>query len=401
MRAKYSPEEVDRRLSTLVEISREFGSKPDFVLAGGGNTSCKAGDRMFVKASGHQLADISREGFVEISLRSLRKIWASDYSDDRDEREAAVLADLMNSRAAAGSPNPGNGDSPGSGGAGLRPSVETLLHELFPHDYVVHTHPPLINGLTCSQEGGRAARRIFGTGIIWIPVVDPGYILAKVVKTAIAAHMAEHPESPAGQPFPRVVLLQNHGIFVAADSPEEIRDIYIDVFRKMAAQIGRKPEPATSRPDAPAVQAVLRELQTVLPQNFSLPFVNSDITAFIQSSETFHSLRLSITPDHIVYSGYRPLFVEDPGSVQAAVRAFIASEGFPPRIIAVRGLAMFASASSEKQCELARKLFEDNVKIAVYSESFGGIQFMPEDNINFIRNWEVEKYRESLSSQEE
>jgi hypothetical protein len=37
------------------------------------------------------------------------------------------------------------------------------------------------------------------------------------------------------------------------------------------------------------------------------------------------------------------------------------------------------------------------VKVAVYTESFGGPLFMPPDQIAFINNWEVERYRSKVS----
>ena len=375
MSVKYSPEEQKAELTTLVAISREFGNRPEFVLAGGGNTSCKIGDSMFVKASGHELANIDQEGFVEVSLKALERIWTSTYPVEQDEREKVVLSDLMAARKK---------DS------GLRPSVETLLHELFPHSYVVHTHPAVVNGLTCAQEGEKHAREIFGDDIIWIPVIDPGYILAKEVKNAIEAYTAVH----RGKDFPQMVFLRNHGIFVAADRPSDIREIYASIINKISAHIRRQPQKESVSPTGRGIQEAGNEINSA----FCRPFSNSDIDAFIEDRAAFEALRLSITPDHIVYSGYRPLFIEEGASIRAAIRDFVDAEGFPPKIVAVQGLAVFACADSEKQCELARLLFEDNVKIAVYSESFGGIHFMPEENINFIRNWEVEKYRASVST---
>jgi len=43
-------------------------------------------------------------------------------------------------------------------------------------------------------------------------------------------------------------------------------------------------------------------------------------------------------------------------------------------------------------------LFRDSVAISVYTESFGGPLFMDEPMIDFIRNWEVEKYRSKVSA---
>ncbi|NLA92174.1 MAG: class II aldolase, partial [Spirochaetales bacterium] len=36
------------------------------------------------------------------------------------------------------------------------------------------------------------------------------------------------------------------------------------------------------------------------------------------------------------------------------------------------------------------------IKVATFVESFGGPRFMDNDQIDFIRNWEVESYRASL-----
>ena len=40
-------------LDQLAHLSRYYGSDPEFVLAGGGNTSVKRGKTLYVKASGH------------------------------------------------------------------------------------------------------------------------------------------------------------------------------------------------------------------------------------------------------------------------------------------------------------------------------------------------------------
>ncbi len=47
-----------RALSTLVDLSRAFGSDPELVLGGGGNTSVKLDGHLLVKASGASLSQI-------------------------------------------------------------------------------------------------------------------------------------------------------------------------------------------------------------------------------------------------------------------------------------------------------------------------------------------------------
>ena len=46
-------------IKALIEMSHRYGSDPEFVLAGGGNTSYKTEDMLYGKGSGTALATIS------------------------------------------------------------------------------------------------------------------------------------------------------------------------------------------------------------------------------------------------------------------------------------------------------------------------------------------------------
>ncbi len=60
-------------LEALVELSHSYGSDPELVLAGGGNTSVKFDDHMLVKGSGTALADIRGGGLRETSTGRLSR----------------------------------------------------------------------------------------------------------------------------------------------------------------------------------------------------------------------------------------------------------------------------------------------------------------------------------------
>ena len=90
-------------LNDIVELSREYGSDSRWVVAGGGNTSFKTGETLFVKASGFPLATIGEEGFARMDRRKLAAIWENDYPTGEDaesvaKREHLVLADMMDAR---------------------------------------------------------------------------------------------------------------------------------------------------------------------------------------------------------------------------------------------------------------------------------------------------------------
>jgi len=82
-------------LSTLVQMSNVYGSNPEYVLVGGGNTSMKDDTTIYVKGSGTQLATITADGFVMMSRESLNSIMKNEYPSDDTARESAYLADVM------------------------------------------------------------------------------------------------------------------------------------------------------------------------------------------------------------------------------------------------------------------------------------------------------------------
>src|SRR5690554_7554512 len=74
----------------LAELSRFYGSDIKYVIAGGGNTSFKDGQHLWVKASGHALATITEEGFAQLDRSRLNAMAEKNYSSDAAEREEQV-----------------------------------------------------------------------------------------------------------------------------------------------------------------------------------------------------------------------------------------------------------------------------------------------------------------------
>lgn len=365
-------------MAELIAVSNRYGSDSEYVIAGGGNTSWKNDKYMYVKGSGSELATIKADGFVKVDLKKLDEIWSKTYSVDEDAREEEVLVDLMASRF------PEEKDK--------RPSVETLLHGLLPYTYVVHTHPALINGITCSKNAEELVSKLFGDKALWVSITNPGYILAKVVRDKIKEHLK------SGKEFPIMIFLQNHGVFVSGNSIEEIDSIYDSMFKEINKRIIKIPDTARHSVDPLNQKKAEEVIEKALGKNLSvLGFYNSDILRFAESIKKFAPLALSFTPDHIVYYGFKPVYSEDLMSLGEDLKDYVKTNEVNPRLAVVKGIGAFAINTSDSLAEKSALLFEDDVKIALYTESFGGYQFMPQDKIDFIRNWEVEKYRVSLS----
>ena len=295
-------------LEALASMSQKYGSDPDYVLAGGGNTSYKTADTLYVKGSGTSLAAIKPDDFVVMSRERLDSIWGKTYPDDDDAREAAVLADMMAARAE---------------GESRRPSVEALLHSLFPFPFVLHVHPALVNGMTCGADGERICAELFPDSV-WIPEVKPGYTLAALCRRVCAGYGKAH-----GGEFPRLMFLQNHGVFFAGVNPSEIDELVERVMGALRARIAAEPDFTELRDetdgfkdsDAAAIAVELR-------YRYGLCVVFSRSRALLEYDPTTKPL----TPDHIVYTRAWPL-VAAAGSLAREYDSYISGHGCVPRIV--------------------------------------------------------------------
>ncbi len=204
-------------LKDLVAISRHYGGDKSFVIAGGGNTSWKTDDVLYVKASGTYLGTIGEEGFVALNRHQLAAMSDKKYSGEAGAREAEVKSDLLKSRLAPE--------------LNQRPSVEASVHNVIPYAYIVHLHPTVVNGLLCANEASGAVKSMFGDEAVYIPYITPGYILFKTIEEKTKAHFEIHGR------YPNMYFLENHGIFVGADTVGEIEQIYKTVLETIKGSV--------------------------------------------------------------------------------------------------------------------------------------------------------------------
>ena len=62
-------------LKNLLELSHYAGNRWDLVQAGGGNTSVKINDIMYIKASGYLLAELNDDfGVAKVDLEKIKRI---------------------------------------------------------------------------------------------------------------------------------------------------------------------------------------------------------------------------------------------------------------------------------------------------------------------------------------
>jgi len=352
-------------LTILTELSHEFGTA-DYVLGGGGNTSYKDAHTLWIKPSGVTLRDLRPEDFVALDRERLAESLHFDPPADVHQREAIVKERVLASRR------------PGQTG---RPSVEAPLHHLFPQRFVVHTHPALVNGLTCGRKGAPAAAQLFPDAL-WVPYCDPGFVLSREAGRAIGSRVAD------GRAAPAVLLLENHGVFVAGDHADEIRRTYARIFnvlRTVYRTAGVAEDlPVTPRPSAAEDAAMREALRRFLPPAEC---------AHIVSDGPFPPPRGPLSPDHIVYARS---YVHIGAPNADSIASFRAQYGFTPRVFFTES-GVWACGATEKDAALALIFARDGARVQALAEAFGGAQYLSEAARRFIEEWEVEQYRRTIA----
>ena len=171
-------------MDNLLELAHALGS---YVICGEGNVSMKDKDCFWVKASGTSLDTLKKTDLVACKM-------------------TGAPFDAL----------------------GLRPSIETGFHAWFQREFdavkfVAHTHPPRTMEVVCSEQiWSFAEHRLFHDQIVRngakssvVPYALPGKPLLEEIKKSVLAFIEEE------KYFPKLILLQNHGIIVASSSHKE------------------------------------------------------------------------------------------------------------------------------------------------------------------------------------
>ncbi len=336
-------------LKRLEKISAAVGSHADLVQGGGGNTSVKINDGlMAVKASGFSLKDVTcARGYVVVKYKDI-----IDYYEKVDLNSPADY-ESESTAFTKGSVIAFNGTEK------YRPSVEAGFHSIL-KKYVIHTHAVYANILCCSKEGKRRAEEIFkeaGLSYLWIPYVDPGFSLTFTIKKEIDMLLSE------GAAFPQVIFMQNHGLIVNDDDPDECLSLHTRVNTLIKQCLGLH--------DFPKIE--LNKLEDEKYESVT-SYITDYLKKDVNGDKGFFG-RYVIYPDQLVYLngslGTKIELVFEKNKV-------IYNAGFKEALAFEETMAAYFYVIDEvERCRLT-------------------LTTMSDEQIAFINGWESEKYRKNL-----
>ena len=393
-------------LEEVVRLSRRFGADPEYARGGGGNSSGKSDGVVYIKPSGRSLAALSVEALMPLRMEPLLELLGDGADAPATPGTDEIMRVALRARVNAEDDR--------------RPSVECLFHALLPDPIVLHTHPTVVNALTCARDGERIATEILGDDVLWVPYVDPGLPLARRIAAERRAYQVR-----TAAAAPRAILLQNHGMILAGNSADEVTvasERIVEAVRGRLAAAAS--EPAASILQAPTMDSAIAPfpagaepiLETVLSQTLA----DGDRPKFVLFDDSLAALEIAstvagrelvqggpLTPDQIVYAGSWPLWLDpmgswDAGTIVAALRArleaHVAATGATPSVVVAAGLGLFIAVDTEPFAATAREVILDAFRIAQGAARLGGSRVLAPDERRFIEEWEAEAYRRGVAS---
>jgi len=375
---------MKKEIRDLIEISHFYGKNKDYIIAAGGNTSYKEDRYIYVKTSGINLATITQNGFIKLEREKIHRILSKRYSDNSIKQESQIKNDLFKCRV----------EEKGT----LRPSVETLLHNLMEYKYVVHTHPYIINALICSRKGEEITTKLFGNRVLFSRYTKPGYILAKKTNRDISLYRKKYKQEP------HVIFMQNHGVFIGADSTEHIKKITYSIVKKIQDRFKKilrfRVLTRNTKSDI-----FLSALHLFYPENKVVKLLhNNFIKYYYNNRYMFNKIAGAFIPDNIVYCRAGPVYIEKTDDIikmgdqlGTEIKKFKMKYNYLPKVIVAKNIGFISIGDTKESAEVTADTFNDIMKVSYYSENFGGPKFLSKSQVIFIDQWEIENYRRKLA----
>ncbi|MFA5293361.1 MAG: SDR family oxidoreductase [Phycisphaerae bacterium] len=383
---------IDKALADLIKISNTVGKDTKLVQGGGGNTSVKTNDGrfMYIKASGSTLKDMNAEkGWRMLDVKKVLSILPDkDIAKlDVTPRETEVVRRLACSCADNLKSN-------------ARPSVEAHLHAML-DKYVIHLHPDAVRAFVNAKDGQQKVDKIFNgwkNPPLWIPYVDPGFMLAKKISALINKYQSQYKKKPA------VLFLEKHGLIISSESMNTSLKLVSQVVKIMQAGLkcpwAAIPKVLPSQEITNAKHAIRKAYYKAagkyVPVKF---FIDNTIAGFLKHKNIKKMLSCPcLSPDELVYANGTPIWLETVNSekIAAKLSSQIKKGEKLSKAFLVKGLGLFVTAP-EKTAGVIRDIVSSSLFIRHNALSFGGIKPLRRREIDFVNNWESEAFRQKAA----
>lgn len=326
--------------TSIVNYCESIGTDSMLVQGAGGNVSWKDNDILWVKASGTWLADAAKKDiFVPVDLPHLNiAIESGDFS---------VLPRLRS-------------DSE------LRPSIETLLHALMPHQVVVHLHAIEILSHLVRDDYQTSFQSLIDDSIHWTMVdyFKPGAGLASAISDALS-------QTPTAD----VIFLKSHGVVIGGDNVNEVNDLLMQLLSDLR------------------INPVSNKISPVVPEPLILnEYVPIGISKLhkLALPPLYNRLKTdwALFPDHVVFLGPKAYCYDSIELLKKDIKI-----GNVSQLIFLKGKGVFTKPEFSMAKQVQLQCYYDILIRQLESTS---LRRLREQQICELLSWDAELYRQNI-----
>ena len=340
-------------ITSLLTLTRPFVNRPDLIQGPGGNTSVKdENGNMIIKASGFRFEEITEDsGYSIINAEKISNYFFNVKVSEKAEEERKSLEIVKNNilNNAYGEKYP-------------KPSMETGFHAVL-DKYVVHTHSVWSNLINCTSNPFELLQKIqinTDLNIAYIPFVSPGFGLSYF----ITQELKKADELRTKRP--QVFFLENHGIVSHSDDLLEAQTMLMNIDKTIQEHL----EFSNEYP----------QTEILKTDNYFIP-CNDFVWSIIQKQKVEEGFFNQVLfPDQTVFFHNQIAFSEDANK----------------KINIVKGKGIQYHCGERE----AKSIHETMTAYFFLFETILQLQKIPRfvsgEEIDYINNMDMEKYRKSL-----
>ena len=340
--------------TAISNFCTELGQDPSLVQGAGGNVSWKQDNTLWVKGSGTWLANGDTEDiFVPVDLDAIRTAL--------ENRNLDITPRVI-------------GEHP------LKPSIETILHGIMPHRVVIHLHAIDMLRILVRVHSRELINLLFnepvllGISYTYIPYRKPGLDLANAIFSALQ-----------NQASVDVILLQNHGIVLGADSVEGIKNI-LKRLNKACLDFEHQLH-LVQIPDKNPITAIPSP-----PSHSLIPFPDLELQALALEPSLFKRLKDDwvLYPDHAVFLGAKAMTFPSLDHLAAWQTDYDL-----PELVFIENTGVFMQANLNQAKQIQLRCYYDVIS-RIGSDT--DLQPLSQAEIDALLNWDAEKLRQQMAA---
>ena len=344
-------------IKNLIKLSKYAGMREDIIQSGGGNTSVKINDEtMFIKSSGYQLSEMEENvGYSKVNYKKIVDYFKSHLEIKRSDEKELLENTLIQ---------------------GKRPSIETFLHSIT-EKYTLHTHPLLINVFTSRKNGMKELKSMFPNSLI-IDYQTPGIFLAKEFFDKFSK--LENPQKA------NIVFLKNHGLIVSGKNMDEVIELHESILETLENKLKVNMQAYRNS------TFLFKKLEDFIENNIVYLCENRRIKNFIENN-SIKDVNYCFSPDSLIYCNKKILLLNKNDDMLEVVKNHNLKYGNFNVVYFENEL--YIIAPNVKKAKEIESVLSFNLQVLKLNKN-DEMDFLTEEEQNFLLNWDSEKYRKNL-----